>query len=114
AGIVMEKQNARRARWLLAAGILAACVGCDQATKCLATHTLRDEPPREYLGETIRLEYMLNPGGFLSMGSRWSHQTRQWVFVGLNSVLIAGLGAFLVLSRRASLSMFVCCALVLA
>ncbi len=54
---------------------LVACVGCDQRTKSLARAHLRGNDPVSFLGDTIRLDYAENPGGFLTLGAslptRW-------------------------------------------
>jgi signal peptidase II len=82
-------------RWLLGISLLLTFVGCDQATKHLATQTLRGEPPRSYMANTVRLEYALNPGGFLSLGAGLPPSVRRGVFVALNSVLMLGFAGLL-------------------
>jgi len=46
-----------------------ATIGCDRVTKHAATAMLSGAPARSYLGDTVRLEYAENPGGFLSLGA---------------------------------------------
>jgi len=48
--------------------VLVTCVGCDQATKRIATHVLAPAGPQLFLGGAVRLEYVQNPGAFLGMG----------------------------------------------
>lgn len=78
----------RTARLLLALLLVASCIGCDQVTKHLATRTLRDEPPRSYLGNTLRLEYALNSGGFLSLGAQLPPKVRFGLFIAFNSAFL--------------------------
>ena len=60
----------RVTRTALLAAVLVTCVGCDQVTKTIATQTLGRPPQRvhSFLGDTVRLQYALNPGAFLGMG----------------------------------------------
>ena len=37
--------------------ILSSLVGCDQATKHVATNTLKNSPPQSYLADTVRFDY---------------------------------------------------------
>ena len=55
-------------RWL-ALVLLLITVGCDRATKHLATAELQNAPPLVFLGGVFRLEYAENTGAFLSLGS---------------------------------------------
>ena len=69
--------------------LLAATAGCDRVTKHLAMTELAGAPAQSYLGDTIRLDYHENAGGFLSTGAGWAPQTRTAVFQLAN-------GAFLI------------------
>lgn len=89
-----------RLHWLAAVLLVTACVGCDQMTKRLATSALRGAPPRTYCSGLVRLEYALNPGGFLSLGSRLPAQVRPWIFVGINSIIMAALLTYLCVRRN--------------
>lgn len=71
--------------------LLAATAGCDRVTKHYALTTLAGEPSRSYLGDTVRLDYQENPGGFLSAGATWSPQARTVIFQAAN-------GAFLLIA----------------
>ncbi len=99
--------NKNRFRLFLALIILFSCVGCDQATKSIATNVLRDQPPRSYLGDTVRLDYAQNPGGFLSVGANLPNSFRIGLFVGTNCVMMLGLLSFLILKRNIPLLLFI-------
>ena len=110
----MPRAPARSFRLLLAVLVLSSCIGCDRATKRIATETLRHAPRQSYLGDTIRLEYAMNPGGFLGLGSRLPDSTRYWLFIGLNSLLMLLVVGFLFVRWSVSLVAFISGAYVLA
>lgn len=83
-------------RGVLLCLLLAATTGCDRITKQLAISELAGGPPHSYLGDTVRLDYRENPGGFLSAGAGWQPQTRAAVFQVAN-------GAFLLIALFMSL-----------
>lgn len=71
--------------------IFVCCVSCDQATKGVATTQLVGRPPISLLGDTIRLAYAENPGGFLSFGAGLPRSIRSWVFGSLALVVVLAL-----------------------
>lgn len=60
--------------------LAAATVGCDRVTKHIATSVLEGAPARSYLGDTVRLVYAENTGGFLSLGAGLPDGARTAVF----------------------------------
>jgi signal peptidase II len=88
----------RLARTGLLAVVLAACIGCDQVTKTIATHTLGQHPVQvySYLGDTFRLQYALNPGAFLGMGKNLSPGQRFAILTLTNGVAMLVLTIVLV------------------
>ncbi len=70
--------------------LLAATAGCDRVTKHLAVTTLAGTAGHSYLGDTVRLDYHENPGGFLSAGATWRPQTRAVVFQLANGFFLLG------------------------
>ena len=78
-------------RGVLLCLLLAATAGCDRVTKHYAMTTLAGTPSQSFLGDTVRLDYQENPGGFLSAGATWSPQARTVVFQAAN-------GAFLLMA----------------
>jgi signal peptidase II len=62
----------------------------------------------------IRLDFALNPGGFLSLGSNLPANLRTGIFVAFNCSLMLGLIAFLCLKRNIPLALFVSLACILA
>ena len=103
----MNDFSSKSARLLLALGILVSCVGYDQATKRLATQTLRGAPQRSYLANSVRLEYVLNPGGFLSIGGSLSPNVRFWLFTLANATLLFVVACHLIRNWNMRLALFV-------
>ena len=77
-------------RGVLLCLLLAATAGCDRVTKHYAMTTLAGEPSHSYLGDTVRLDYHENPGGFLSAGAEWNPQARAAVFQLANGAFLIG------------------------
>jgi signal peptidase II len=71
--------------WLL----LAVCIGCDHATKQVATTLLADGPAVALVGDTVRLELVSNHGAFLSLGEGLPDWLRHVLLVGMVPLLIA-------------------------
>ena len=67
-----------------------ATIGCDRVTKQVATATLAGTPGRSFLADTVRLEYVENTGGFLSLGANLPSRARMWLFtIGTGIMLLA-------------------------
>ena len=79
-------------RWTGRIALLVAVVGtigCDRVTKHVAATTLADSPSRSYLGDTVRIGYVENRGGFLSLGENLAPVPRAAVFtVGTGAMLL--------------------------
>jgi signal peptidase II len=79
---------------LVLVGAIVATIGCDRVTKHVATTSLAGEPGRSYLADTIRLEYVENQGGFLSVGADLPRAARTALFMfgsGLGLLVLVGL-----------------------
>lgn len=113
-GVSVSRMNPQRFRLFLALAILCSCLGCDQATKSIATNTLRDQPPRSYLADTIRLDFVQNPGGFLSLGANLPDSFRTQLFIATNCVVMLGLLCVLLLKRNIPVLLFVALVYVLS
>jgi signal peptidase II len=75
-------------------GVLGVSVGCDQATKHLATANLAGHPQHSFLGDVFRLTYAMNDGAFLSLGANLSNGARFWVLTVGVGLLLLGLLAY--------------------
>ena len=85
-------------RGLLLCLLLAGTAGCDRVTKHLAVTTLAGMPEQSYLGDTVRLDYHENSGGFLSTGATWPPAVRIGVFQIANGIFL--LGALVIAARH--------------
>jgi signal peptidase II len=73
------------------AALALATVGCDRVTKHLATRLLEGEPARSYLGDTVRIVYAENVGGFLGLGSGLPEGLRTAVFTIVTGLVLLAL-----------------------
>jgi signal peptidase II len=89
-------------RLLLAALVVVALVGCDQATKAIARQELASSPPISLLGGAVRFQYAENPGAFLSLGAGLSPRWRFVLGVVVSGGALAALAVFIL--RSASLT----------
>jgi signal peptidase II len=110
----MENRASKSARLLLAGFILASCIGCDQATKRLATEQLRGAPTQSYLAGIARLQFAQNPGGFLSVGEQLSQPMRFALFTLGNLAFLAAIAGFLARRWNMRLALYVGLLLLLA
>lgn len=68
---------------------LLGCVGCDQATKAMAREYLPRNEVVSFVGDTFRLQYAANKGGFLSIGAALPEKVRELLFrVGVGAVVL--------------------------
>lgn len=80
------------ARSFLFLVLIGTTVGCDRVTKHIATASLAGMPVRSFLGDTVRLEYAENTGGFLGIGANLGPGPRTAIFtIGTGLILMAGL-----------------------
>jgi len=69
-------------------------VASDLWTKAAFERSFSGQPTRHFLGDTVRIGFVLNSGVFLSLGHQLEPRTRFWLFVvGVGGVLtlLAGL-----------------------
>jgi len=69
---------------------IVTTIGCDRVTKHMAITTLAGTLGRTFAGETIRLEYVENTGGFLSLGAGLPTALRTSLFTFGTGVLLIG------------------------
>lgn len=72
-------------------------VGCDQATKEMAAS---QRPNVALFGGVARLTYAENPGAFLGLGDRLPAGARVAILVGVNAIILGGLGWWAFRRRR--------------
>jgi signal peptidase II len=85
---------ARAARVLAMIGVVLSTIGCDRMTKQIAAQQLAGRPRLSMACDSVRLEYVENRGGFLSVGSEWPETVRVIIFNVGTGGLLAWLGAW--------------------
>lgn len=81
----------RVAVWALMMVAIVATVGCDRVTKHAAATMLAGQPAHSYLADSVRLEYVENTGGFLSLGATWPPRFRTTFFSVIAGVILVAL-----------------------
>lgn len=71
--------------------LLGFTVGCDQATKYIATANLQTSPGRSFLWDVFRLTYAENRGAFLSLGASLPDSARFWILTVVVGLLLLGI-----------------------
>jgi signal peptidase II len=79
--------------------VLCCCIGCDQATKEMARHSLRDADVISSVGDLFRLQYTENTGAFLGLGSKLPAHLRVWIMIILPGLLLLTVFLVTILSR---------------
>lgn len=76
-------------RILILFTVILVAVGCDQATKSLATTHVPTAQPLSFFADSVRLQVARNSGAFLSLGASLSARWRQGLFLfGVGTVLL--------------------------
>jgi signal peptidase II len=79
---------------------LLCCVGCDQMSKTAARSLLASGAAQSYLGDSLRLQLVENPGSFLSLGASLPEHFRFALFTAAVAALLIGLVAASLFARR--------------
>jgi signal peptidase II len=80
-----------RARALLLIVAALGTIGCDRVTKHTASAYLLGTPDRSFLSDTIRVSYVENTGGFLSLGADLPPIARDAVFTVATGIALMAL-----------------------
>lgn len=79
--------------------LVVTTIGCDRLTKHVARTSLQGTPGRSFLMDTVRFEYMENPGGFLSAGETFNPAIRTVIFTIGAGLLLIGMLAVAIRRR---------------
>src|SRR5499427_3075524 len=96
--------RAKIAGWIVLTVAIVSTIGCDRITKHAATTMLAGGPDHSYLADTVRLGYVENPGGFLSLGASWPSVVRTTFFTVATGVMLLTLTVVAIRRRRGELS----------
>jgi signal peptidase II len=86
--------NMARARAFVLIVAALGTIGCDRVTKQAASVYLAGAPDRSFLSDTIRVSYVENSGGFLSLGADLPPIAKEVVFTvatGITLLVLVGL-----------------------
>ena len=90
----------KRAGRIVVMVAIVATIGCDRVTKHAAMTMLAGTPDRSYLADIIRLGYVENPGGFLSLGASWPSLMRTTFFTVATGIVLLTLTVVAIRRRR--------------
>ena len=79
---------------------IVATIGCDRVTKHAAVTMLAGQTDHSYLADTVRLEYVENSGGFLSLGASWPSVVRTTFFTVATGVVLLILAIVAIRRKR--------------
>jgi signal peptidase II len=88
------------------------CVGCDQASKAVATRHLAPDRVVSLAGDAVRLQYAQNRGAFLSLGDHLPERERAIVLTGAVGIFLAGFLAYLLCASRMPARSLIACSLI--
>jgi signal peptidase II len=88
--------NGIRLMFLLGA---AGTIGCDQVTKHVAASAFGSGVNHSFLADIVRVGYVENPGGFLSLGASLPPTPRIALFTIVTGIMLLALVAFAVSGR---------------
>lgn len=95
--------NMMRERLLWLGMVFGLSIGCDQATKRIAEHTLTDTT-HTFLFDTVRLHFIKNSGAFLGFGSDFSPSIKLWLFFILPAIFLLLAMVYVVFDKHLLLS----------
>lgn len=87
-------------RMLFTLLVIVTCVGCDQATKTLASRKLVSNEPVELIGDSFYLEYTENTGAMLGVGSELPYDMRFLLFTVFAGFALSAILAFTILEKK--------------
>jgi signal peptidase II len=85
----------RLMRGLTVVAVILGTIGCDRVAKQAASRHLAGRPRLSMAGDSIRLEYVENRGGFLSVGAELPQTLRVAAFSVGTALILAWLGLWL-------------------
>lgn len=86
-------------RLILTLLVVILCVGCDQATKALASRKLTPSRPVVLIENVLHLEYTENTGAMMSVGSDLPDSVRFWLFSVFAGCALCAILVFTILDK---------------
>jgi signal peptidase II len=79
--------------------VIVTCIGCDQATKTIASRRLASSAPVTLIDHVLHLEYTENTGAMMGVGAELSDDTRFWLFTVFAGCALSAILAFTLLEK---------------
>lgn len=79
---------------------LICLVGCDLTTKHIAQNELKGQPVQSYLGGSVKLFYIENPGGMLSFGDNLPGEIKIFIFQVFVSIILITLLFYMIKKKN--------------
>ena len=92
---------------------LIGCVGCDQSSKYTARYFLEGHETISMFGDILRLSFVENPGGFLSLGAFLPDHVRMMFFMILPLCVLIGLFVYALREKKMGKPMILALALII-
>jgi len=89
----------RTRRFLVIMVVVVTCIGCDQATKTIASRRLAPSAPITLIDHIFHLEYTENSGAMMGVGAELSDGTRFWLFIVFAGCALSAILAFTLLDK---------------
>lgn len=86
-------------RLLIILVVIVSCIGCDQATKNIASRSLVASAPVTLIDHIFHLEYTENSGAMMGVGAELSDRTRFWLFTVFAGFALTAILAFTLLDK---------------
>ena len=96
---IMRRLTARTAGRVVLIVAALGTIACDRVTKHVAATALEGLPHQSYLADMVRLGYVENPGGFLSLGANLPPAARTALFTAVTGLTLGTLALFAVRRR---------------
>ncbi|HOQ88850.1 MAG TPA: signal peptidase II [Candidatus Hydrogenedentes bacterium] len=112
--LISRRSPRRKIRIGLVLIICVFLIAADHATKWWAVAYLKGAPAWHAPGDLVRIVYAENTGAFLSLGGQLPKPWRLGIMIGLNSIILTGLTAWLIFRREIAVWPLVALSLVLS
>ncbi len=103
----------RTRRVLITFFVIVTCLGCDQATKTIASRKLAPSSPITLIDHIFHLEYTENSGAMMGVGAELSDGTRFLLFTVFAGCALSAILAFTLLDKSLTTTAILSLALIL-
>jgi signal peptidase II len=90
----------RSRRLLITLLVIVTSLGCDQATKTMASRQLTPSAPVTIIEHMVHLEYTENGGAMMGIGADLSDRARFWLFTVFAGCALSAIFAFTVFDKN--------------